>query len=112
VLRAVKAGDLSDNEAVKRLERAPSWVWTALDPERKRLLVIDVGPRTLATAQRVVHQLVHMLAPDGVPLFLTDGFKEDATALRTHDGYGRQPQRCRDTGPMPKPRWMPLPRLL
>ena len=44
VLRAVKDGDLSAEEAVKRLERSPHWVWTAMDPESKLLLVIDVGP--------------------------------------------------------------------
>jgi hypothetical protein len=35
-------------------------------------------------AQRVVHQVVQVLAPDCVPLFLTDGFREYMTALLTH----------------------------
>jgi IS1 family transposase len=112
VLRAVKAGNLSEAEALKRLERSPSWVWTAMDPESKLLLVIDVGPRTLAMAQRVVHQLVQRLAPNCVPLFLTDGFKEYATALLTHFGSWIQPPRRQDKGPMPKLRWIPLPALL
>ncbi len=86
VLREVKDGNLSAAEALERLERSPSWVWTAMDPESKLLLVIDVGTRTLAMAQCVVHQLVQRLAPDCVPLFLTDGFKEYATALLTHCG--------------------------
>src|SRR6266567_8831729 len=60
VLREVKAGDLSDDEAIKRLERSPYWVWTAMDPESKLLVVIDVGPRTLAMAQCVVHQVVQV----------------------------------------------------
>jgi hypothetical protein len=47
-----------------------------------------------------------------VPLFLTDGFKEYATALLTHYGQWVQPARRRAQGPAPKPRWMPLPRLL
>jgi hypothetical protein len=68
VLRKVKAGDLSDDEAIKRLERSPYWVWTALDPESKLLLVVDVGTRTLEMAQRVVHQVVEGLAPGCVPL--------------------------------------------
>jgi hypothetical protein len=42
---------------------------------------MDVGERTLAMAQRVVHQVAHVLAPDCVPLFLTDGFREYLTAL-------------------------------
>jgi hypothetical protein len=38
-------------------------------------------------------------------------FKEYATALLTHYGSWMQPQRRRDPGPAPKPRWMPLPQL-
>src|SRR5262249_12438115 len=49
-------------------------------------LAIDVGNRTLARAQRVVHHVVQVLAPDCAPLFLTDGFREYRTALRTHYG--------------------------
>jgi hypothetical protein len=51
VPRAMKAGDLSEAEAIRRL--SPYWVWTAMDPETKCLLAIDVGTRTLALAQRV-----------------------------------------------------------
>ena len=58
VLREVKDGALSENEAIERLERSPYWVWTAMDPESKLLLVMDVGTRTLAMAQRVVHHVV------------------------------------------------------
>jgi IS1 family transposase len=111
VLRDLKAGKISDDEAIKRLERSPSWVWTAMDPTSKLLVVVDVGGRTLAMAQRVVHQVTQMLAPDCVPLFLTDGFKDYATALLTHFGYWMHPERRQATGPMPKPRWMPLPAL-
>jgi len=60
----------------------------------------------------VVHQVVQVLAPGCVPLFLTDGFKEYATALLTHYGQWVQPARRQATGPVPKPRWMPLPGLL
>jgi hypothetical protein len=82
-----------------------------MDPESKLLLVVDVGTRTLAMAQRVVHQLVQVLAPGCVPLFLTDGFKEYITALLAHFGHWTQPPRRQDKGPMPKPRWRPLPEL-
>jgi IS1 family transposase len=112
VLRDVKTGALSEDEAIKHLERSPSWVWTALDPDSKLLLVIDVGTRTLAMAQRVVHQVAQVLAPGCVPLFLTDGLKDYGTAFLTHFGSWIQPARRRDTGPLPKPRWMPLPELL
>ena len=112
VLRALKAGEISDDEAMKRLERSPSWVWTAMDPTSKLLVVVDVGTRTLAMAQRVVHQLTQALAPDWVPLFVTDGLKDYATALLSHFGQWMQPERRQATGPLPKPRWMPLPALL
>ena len=76
LLSAVKAREVSEAEAIERLERSPQWVWVAMDPESKLLLAIDVGDRTLAMAQRVVHQVVQVLAPDCAPLFLTDGFRE------------------------------------
>ena len=112
ILSAVKAGEVTEREAITRLSRSPHWVWTAMDPVTKLLLAIDVGERTLAMAQGVVHQVVQMLAPGCVPLFLTDGFREYITALLTHYGQWVQPERRQATGPAPKPRWMPLPQLL
>ena len=112
VLRDLKAGEISDDEAMKRLERSPYWVWTAMDPKSKLLLVVDVGTRTLVRAQRVVHQIPQALAPDCGPRFLTDGLKDYATALLSHFGHWIQPERRQATGPLPKPRWMPLPELL
>src|SRR5438093_5042284 len=112
LLSAVKAREVSEAEAIERLERSPQWIWVAMDPESKLLLVIDVGNRTLAMAQRVVHQVAQVLAPDCAPLFLTDGFREYLTALLTHYGHWVQPSRRLDKGPHPKPRWMPLPQLL
>jgi IS1 family transposase len=112
LLSAVKAGKISDTEAIQRLSRSPHWVWTAIDPESKLLLVLDVGERTLAMAQRVVHQVAQVLAPGCMPLFLTDGFKEYTTALLTHYGHWVQSSRRQATGPAPKPRWIPLPGLL
>ena len=75
LLHAVKVGEVSEAEALTRLSRAPHWVWAAIDPVRKLLLTIDVGERTRAMAQRVVHQVVQVLAPGCVPLLLTDGCK-------------------------------------
>jgi IS1 family transposase len=112
LLSAVKAGEVSEAEAITRLSRSPHWIWAALDPVTKLLLTIDVGDRTLAMAQRVVHQVVQVLAPGCVPLLLTDGFKAYTTARLTHDGQWVQPARRRAQGPMPKPRWMPRPQLL
>ncbi len=63
-------------------------------------------------AQGIVHQVMQVLAPDCLPLFLTDGFKEYGTALLSHCGHWVLPERQRAQGPAPKPRWMPLPQLL
>jgi IS1 family transposase len=108
----VQAGAISEAEAITRLSRSPHWVWAAIDPVTKLLLTIDVGDRTLAMAQSVVHQVAQVLAPGCVPLFLTDGFKEYTTALLTHFGQWVQPPRRQDKGPAPKLRWMPLSGLL
>jgi len=75
-------------------------------------LAVNVGDRTLAMAQRLVHHVTQVLAPECAPLFLTDGFREYLTALVTHYGHWIQPERRQAKGPMPKPRWMPLPQLL
>jgi IS1 family transposase len=112
VLRGVINGEISEDDAIKRFERSRHWVWTAIDPESKLLLTIDVGERTLAVAQRLVHQVVQVLAPDCVPLFLTDGFKDYLTALLTHYEQWVQSPRRQGKGPLPQPRWMPLPQLL
>jgi hypothetical protein len=112
VLRALKAGEIYEDEAIQRLKRSPYWVWTAMDPNSKLLLVIDVGTRTLEMAQRVVHQVVQRLAPGCVPLCLTDGLKDYGTAFLAHFGQWMQPARRRDKGPMPQPRWVSLPELL
>jgi len=76
------------------------------------LLAVDLGDCTLAMAQRVVHHVTQVLAPDCAPLFLTDGFREYMTALLTHYGHWVQPEHRQAKGPLPKSRWMPQPGLL
>ena len=112
LLSAVQDGTVGEAEAIERLERSPQGVWVAMDPESKLLLALDAGARTLAMAQRVLHHVAQVLAPDCAPLFLTDGFREYMTALLTHYGDWVQPPRRQVTGRAPKPRWMPLPQLL
>ena len=112
VLSAVRDGDVSAAEAIERLSRSPHWVWTASDPESKLLLSVQVGERTLAMAQAMLHQITQLLAPGCVPLFLSDGYAHYLTAIVTHFGRWVQPPRCPARGPAPKPRWMPLPGLL
>jgi hypothetical protein len=110
VLREIKDSKLGQDEAIKHLERY--WVWTAVDPESKLLLVIDVDTRTLAMAQCVMHQVALVLAPGCLPLCLTDGYKDYFTAILTHFGMWVQPSRRQVKGSSPKPRWMPLPQPL
>jgi IS1 family transposase/transposase-like protein len=112
LLSAVKDGEVTEAEAVTRLSRSPHWVWVAMDPVCKLILAVDVGDRTLAMAQRLVHQVTRVLAPHCAPLFLTDGFRDYRTALLTHYGQWRHPERRQAQGPRPQPRWMPLPGLL
>lgn len=112
VLSALKDGEISESEALECLSRSPHWVWTAMDPLSKLLLTIDVGDRTLAMTQSMVHQGAQILAPDCAPRFLTDGFKEYTIALLTHYGHWVHPERRHTQGAVPKPRWMPLPQML
>jgi IS1 family transposase/transposase-like protein len=112
LLSAVKEGEVTEAEAIQRLSRLPHWVWVAMDPVCKLIVAVDVGDRTLAMAQRLVHRVTQVLAPGCAPLFLTDGFREYLTALVTHYGQWIQPERRQTKGSRPKPRWMPLPGLL
>jgi len=112
VLSAVRDGELSEAEAIEQLSRSPRWVWTAIDPETKLLLSVQEGERTLAMAQAMLHQIVQLLAPGCVPLFLSDGNPNYLPAIVSHFGHWVQLPRRQARGPAPKPRWMPLPGLL
>jgi IS1 family transposase len=112
VLSAVREGEVSAAEAVERLSRSPHWVWTAIDPQSKLLLSVQVGERTLAMAQAMLHQITQLVAPGCVPLFVSDGYPNYLLAIVSHFGHWVQPPRRQDKGPAPKPRWMPLPELL
>ena len=87
VLSAVRDGDMNEAEAIERLSRSPHWVWTAIDPETKLLLSVQGGERSVAMAQAVLHQVVQVLAPGCVPLFLSDGYANYLTAIVTHFGH-------------------------
>jgi IS1 family transposase len=112
VLRGVRDGEISEDQALMRLEPGRPWVWTAIDPVSKLLLAIDVGLRTVEMAQRVVHHVVGVLVPGCVPAWFSDGFKGYLPAILGHFGVWTHPERRQDKGARPKPRWMPLPGLL
>ena len=112
VIRDLKAGEMSEDDALERLEPSRPWVWTAIDPVSKLLVALEVGPRALEMAQHVVHQVAQRCAPRCMPLWLSDGFKGYLPAILGHFGCWSQPPRHHAKGPGPKPCWMPLPGLL
>ena len=53
----------------------------------KLLLAIEVGPRTVAMAQHVVHRVGQRLASGCIPAWLSDGFKGYLPAIVGHFGF-------------------------
>ena len=68
----IKTGQVSEDDAIERLQRKPRWVWAAVDPVSKLWLAVSVGERTLAMAQQLVHRVVACLG-QGLPTFIYDG---------------------------------------
>jgi transposase-like protein len=62
------------------------WVWFAVDARSKIIAVLKVGPRTQPVAHAVVHALAKVLAPDGLPVFTSDGLNLYFYALTAHFG--------------------------
>jgi len=62
------------------------WIWLAVDTRTKIIAVLKVGPRTQPMAPAVVHALVKVLAPDGLPVFTSDGLKLSFYSLTAHFG--------------------------
>src|SRR5262245_40246280 len=81
-------------------------------PQRQLLVVVEIGRRPLAMAQRVGPQVTMGLAPGSVPLLRTDGLQDYTTARLPHLGQWVRPARRQAKGARPTPRWMPLPALL
>ena len=112
VLSAVRDGEMSEAQAIDHLSTSPRWVWTAIDPESQLMLNAQIGERSPAMAQAMLHQIVELLAPGWVPLFLSDGNPTYLPAIVRHFGSWVQPPHRQAKGPAPKPRWLPLPELL
>lgn len=87
-------------------KRLHSWLWSAIEPESKLLLAVEVGDRTLDVAQRLVHWVAQVLAPGVVPLFETDQLVSYEKAILGHWGEWVEPAKNADGQPE-KPRWMP-----
>jgi IS1 family transposase len=111
-LYAPLAQVLETESNLEEFSRRSSWVWTAMDPVSKLLIVMMVGDRSLAVAQTVVHQVKQRLAVDCLPVFFTDGLAHYKTALLTHFGQWLPPSPSTRVGASARPRWFPLPGLL
>ena len=86
-------------------ERPCCWVWVAIDPLSKLLLAIEVGDRSLDMAQQLVHAVAGVLAPDIVPLFLTDQLAVYGKALLAH--FGQWVEKVSEQSGRVLRRWMP-----
>jgi hypothetical protein len=51
LLSAVKDGEVTEAEAIKRSSRSPHWIWVAMGPVCQLILAVDVGERTLQIRQ-------------------------------------------------------------
>ena len=110
VLLGAKKGKSEAEEGTSRGEkRRHCWLWGAIDAESKLLLAVEIGDRSLQTAQRVVHAVVTVLAPGIVPLFVSDQLAAYGKALLTH--YGEWVEQRKEGQRRRKRRWMPLPAL-
>jgi IS1 family transposase len=70
-----------------RQKRHDVWVWTSMEVTTKIVPVIRLGPRTLAVAQAVVHELRQRMQPgQPLPVFSTDGLRLYFYALTAHFG--------------------------
>jgi IS1 family transposase len=68
------------------------WVWTSMEVTTKIIPVIRLGPRTLAVACAVIHELRQRMAPDHpLPVFSTDGLQLYFYALTAHFGHWVSP---------------------
>ena len=98
----------------KRDELAPQkrntrWIWSAIDPQSKLWLDFSIADRSLESAQVFIHGVSQLLAPECLPLILTDGYKPYTTAILTH--FGHWIERVSEKGRRLPQRWVPLPGL-
>lgn len=100
-----------DMDEASQKQQAKRWVWTGMDPVSKLWLAYVIGDRSQENAQLLIHAIVLLLAPGCFPLFISDQWSAYGAALLTHFGHWVQLPRRGSRGPLPKPRWLPLPQL-
>ena len=112
VLRDLKAGEISEDEAIKRLERSPYWVWTAMDPT-EQVAAGDRcgdshpgdGPACGASGRPALGTGLCPAVFDRWPQGLRHGLPDPFWPV---DATGTASRQRSDA----QPRWMPLPELL
>ena len=62
------------------------WLWFALDARTKLIAAAKLGPRTQATAHALIHGLVHVLAPECIPIFTSASLNLYFYSLTAHWG--------------------------
>ena len=99
--RNLQISHLQLDELRTRLHNAKQvlWLWLAIDPCTKILPVLHLGLRTQNMAHLLIHSLRELLAPDCLPLFISDGLNLYFYALTAHFGQwlevGRQGRKAR-----------------
>jgi IS1 family transposase len=97
---------LDEIKARLREKAQELWVWAAIDVTTKVVPVLEVGPRTQALANRVIHRLKDTLAVGCLPVFSSDGLRQYFYALTAHWGVWVEQEGKR------KPQWQVSPDLL
>jgi hypothetical protein len=62
------------------------WLWLAVDPISKLLVLLHLASRTQDKAHRLVHELREQLAPGCIPVETSDGLNQYFYALTAHFG--------------------------
>lgn len=103
VVDHVQADGVQVDEVYSKLRKGvKEWIHTALTIGSLFLLWVECGPRTQATAARLMAQVVARLR--GVPVFFTDGWKAYPQALLRVLGVIARPRRKGPRGRKPHPR--------
>ncbi len=96
---------VGSKEAGETRSARARWVWCTFDAEHKLWLNFIVGDRSERNAQLLIHGLTLILAPECIPLFISDGLDAYASALLRHYGEWVNIPRRHKRGRSPKPRF-------
>lgn len=96
------------DELKVRVRRAEEvWVWLAFEVQARVMLSVQIGQRTQAMANALIHDVKARLAPGCIPVFSSDGLRMYFYALTAHFGHWTPPPAGKRV-----PRWQVNPGLL